>query len=261
MNLIKNTYHGVTAKNIKTENFTLSLTEHVANSKIIKHVHEKPYLCMLVAGMYREDGVGSQIIKNGTSIFREANYEHANHFSNKEGVCLNLEIDNINFFHEINDFKDRLSGFEQKSSLEMFKLLYAFKKGVAKDLLNIYCYESILSHFKEIKIKGKLKWIQKTIEYINDNPFNNISLTELSKEFQLHPNYIVRQFKKYTGLKLSEYISKIRLENALNNMLTTNNSLTEVALKSGFYDQSHFNKHFKKVFNETPKPFQKIMRG
>jgi len=122
----------------------------------------------------------------------------------------------------------------------------------------LFC--SPLSHGRAIG-KGKLKWIQKTIEYINDNPFNNISLAELSKEFQLHPNYIVRQFKKYTRLKLSEYISKIRLENALNNMLTTNNSLTEVALKSGFYDQSHFNKHFKKVFNETPKPFQKIMRG
>lgn len=256
-----NTYFGITAKAIQTESFNISLTKHQAQSEIAVHAHAKPYLCLLATGVYEEESNTSHIITTGDVLYRTANYEHANHFSNQDSICLNIEIDNEEELRHHHDFKLPTHGSKQKSSLETYKLLYAFKNEVSNDLLNIYCFESMLSHVDEEIGKGDLQWIQQVKERIQDDPLTAISLQELSLTFGLHPNYIVRKFKGVTGMKLSEYLTKIRLEYSISNLVLTEESLTNVALMSGFYDQSHFNKNFKRYLQTTPKVFRKVMKG
>jgi AraC family transcriptional regulator len=81
----------------------------------------------------------------------------------------------------------------------------------------------------------------------------------LSLEFSLHPNYIVRKFKEITGYKLSDYLTKIRLEHSVKQLIENEKNLTNIALESGFYDQSHFNRNFKKKLETTPSHFRKII--
>ena len=59
-----NTYFGVTTESLRTENFNISLTNHSANSKISLHSHNKPYLCLLASGTYKEESnnTGFQLI-------------------------------------------------------------------------------------------------------------------------------------------------------------------------------------------------------
>ena len=108
---------------------------------------------------------------------------------------------------------------------------------------------------------GDLNWVKKVKERINDNPLETISLDKLSMEFSLHPNYIVRKFKEITGFKLSEYLTKIRLEHSMKYLLSNEENITTIALESGFYDQSHFNKNFKKHIDTTPNHFRKVITG
>lgn len=261
MKIKQNTYFGTTAQSIKTESFNISLTQHPAHSQIATHSHEKPYLCLLASGNYKEESNTSNIITTGDVIYRTANYEHANHFSSNDSVCLNIEIDNEADFMGRNDLKLPSEESKQKSSLETYKLLYAVKRGLPNDLLNVYCYESMMSHVEGSTSRGDLRWIKLVKEYIHDNPLAPISLHELSRSFGLHPNYIVRKFKSATGLKLSGYLTKIRLEQSISEILLTEESLTHIALKSGFFDQSHFNKNFKKHLETTPKQFRKVVTG
>ena len=257
----QNIYHGNNIKAIETESFNISLTVHPANSIILKHSHKKPYLCLLVSGKYNEKSYYSFVTKNGNVLYRPINYEHSNRFSNEQGICLNLEINYPEQFIDQNNFILPELRLEQKASINIYKLLYSFKSNVSKDILNIYCYESFLSHFENLKVKGKLIWVKKVKEYINDNKLNTISLKTLSEEFQLHPNYIVRKFKEVTGYTLSEYLIKIRLEYSIKNLIQTKSKLTDIALNSGFYDQSHFNKNFTKNIKTTPSLFRKIIKS
>ena len=261
MKIQSNKYFGITAKSIKTESFNISITNHPAQSEISTHAHAKPYLCLLAHGLYKEESNTSSLISTGDVLYRAANYEHANRFSGQDSVCLNIEIDNESDFMIHNGLKLPLRESLQKSSLETYKLLYAVKNGVSKDLLNIYCYESMLVHVEGVESKGDLLWINQVKEYINDNPLSPISLQELSHLLGLHPNYIVRKFKAITGMKLSDYLTKIRLEYSISNLILTQENLTNVALKSGFYDQSHFNRNFKKYLETTPKLFRKVITG
>ena len=92
MNLKENQYFGITTDSLRTENFTISITNHSANSKISLHSHDKPYLCLLASGSYKEESNTSDIISQGEVLYRVANYEHSNSFSDKGGLCLNIEI-------------------------------------------------------------------------------------------------------------------------------------------------------------------------
>ena len=261
MKIQQNKYFGITDKSIKTESFNISITKHSAQSEIPTHAHSKPYLCLLASGVYKEKSNTSDIITTGDILYRTANYEHSNCFLNQDSVCLNIEIDNEIDFMSHNGFKLPSRESKHKSSLESYKVLFAVKHGLSNDLLNIYCYESMLAHSGSLKNKGDLNWIKQVKEYINDNPLANISLQELSHLFGLHPNYIVRKFKDVTGMKLSDFLTKIRLEHSIIDLTQTEESLTNIALNSGFYDQSHFNRNFKKYFETTPKLFRKVITG
>jgi len=252
--------HDELTKLITTENFNISLSIHEKNSQLAKHSHNKPYLCLLVSGMYKEKGFKNWDIKNGFALFRTAYYEHSTQFSNQQGVCLNVEIENPESFLELNEYQLPLLELRQNSTLEIYRLLYSFQNDLPNDLLDIYCYESFISHFKKSQVKGKPEWINKIKESINDDPLSNLSLHKFSSEFQLHPNYIIRKFKEVTGYKLSEYLTKIRLEYSIQELSKDASKMTEVALNSGFYDQSHFNKNFKKHLNSTPTKFRKSLK-
>ena len=257
----QNKYFGITKNSFKTESFNISLTNHLADSKISKHSHSKPYLCLLVSGNYNEKSNTENLISCGDVIYRTAGYEHSNSFYDEDSLCLNIEINDQENLMNHNNFLLPSSESKQKGTIEIYKVLYALKHKLSNDLLDIYCYESMLTHINIVNEKGNLSWIKQIKEHINDNPIAHLSLEKLSLNFGLHPNYIVRKFKEITGLKLSEYLTKTRLEHSIKNLILTENNITEIALNAGFYDQSHFNRNFKKYLATTPLLFKKTIKG
>ena len=244
------------------EDFCISLTSHRPDLKVRTHTHKKPYLCLLVNGMYSEShSATTTTIETGISLFRSANHEHANQFYEHGGTCLNIEINNPAEFAIVNDFKLPKAEISRLGTLNIYKLLNSFRCDLPDDLLNILCYESVIMHFDTLPIRGKLDWVRKVKERIQEDPFMSISLSRLSKEFELHPNYIVRKFKDVTGFRLSEYLNKIRIELALAKMIRTNDNLTKIAFDSGFCDQSHFNRNFQRYLAASPRNFRKTLKG
>jgi len=88
----------------------------------------------------------------------------------------------------------------------------------------------------------------------------NLSLEQASKELDINPAYLSREFSKYfENLSFGEYIRKMRIEKATQLIQTTNYSLTEIAYLTGFSDQSHFTRIFKKFTGQNPLSFRKKM--
>ncbi|MCH2233634.1 MAG: AraC family transcriptional regulator [Crocinitomicaceae bacterium] len=257
----QNKYHGALTKTVSTESFVISITHHKEDSWIPFHAHEKPYLCFSIAGYYEEKSLTAKIIKPGTVLYRNANYEHENQFGSASGICLNIEIKDAERFMLQNQFQLPELEFQRKATINISKLIVSLSQGLTNDILDIQCYESLFTHFIEQNDKGKLKWVTQVMEYINDNLDKNISLDFICNEFQLHPNYIIRKFREVTGYKLSEYLMKIRLEHSIQDLIQTNNSAGIIALDNGFYDQSHFNRSFKKNIGKSPMQFKRLIRG
>ncbi len=93
--------------------------------------------------------------------------------------------------------------------------------------------------------------IHRAISYLVENYQQTISLNEISALSGLSEFHFVRTFRKATGLPPYEYLVSIRVEKA-RKLLSKGMPIVEVATQSGFYDQSHFNRHFKRIYGITP---------
>ncbi|VEP15730.1 conserved hypothetical protein [Hyella patelloides LEGE 07179] len=84
----------------------------------------------------------------------------------------------------------------------------------------------------------------------------NVSLAELAKISGLSRFYLSRLFRREMGLSLSAYQRQIRIDRA-KKLLAEGRSITQVASETGFYDQSHFGWHFKRLVGTTPGNYRK----
>ncbi len=95
------------------------------------------------------------------------------------------------------------------------------------------------------------------IAYINENFKREIPLDEISSVVNLSPSYFSKYFKNVTQVSFSEYLANLRLENAVQDMLTKNSTVSAAALENGFANVKSFITQCKKVYDCTPAQYKK----
>ncbi len=105
-------------------------------------------------------------------------------------------------------------------------------------------------------------WAQELKEIIQDQIDTNLtlSLKEISQSLDVHPTYLSREFSKYfDDLSFGDYIRKLRIEKAITLLDDSEHSLAEIAYLTGFSDQSHFARIFKKTTGKSPLSYKKSL--
>jgi len=116
---------------------------------------------------------------------------------------------------------------------------------------------------EKIASKKTPAWVKELKEIIQDQVDSDLSLSlqEVSSSLQVHPAYLSREFSKYfDNLTFGEYFRKLRIEKSIELLETTKYSLSEIAYLTGFSDQSHFTRNFKKQINLLPSVYRKRMK-
>ncbi|HEY8460795.1 MAG TPA: AraC family transcriptional regulator [Blastocatellia bacterium] len=99
--------------------------------------------------------------------------------------------------------------------------------------------------------------LRPALEMIHDDLQANPSLKELADAAHLSPHHFSRIFKRVTGLSPHQYVLSQRVQAARRLLAETTLPITEVAHQVGFYDQSHFTYHFKRLIGVTPSEIRK----
>jgi len=102
----------------------------------------------------------------------------------------------------------------------------------------------------------RLKQIQPAITYMEEHMAEKITLAELSEVTHLSPNHFSRVFKIVSGFSPMEFLSRIRVQKSAQLLLSTNKTIVEIAMDTGFNDGNYFSRYFKKCRNETPSEFR-----
>jgi AraC-like DNA-binding protein len=104
-------------------------------------------------------------------------------------------------------------------------------------------------------------WVQELKKLIQDHIDDNLSLKEISRNLEISPSYLSREFSRYFGdLSFGEYTRKLRIEKAAELMAISKYSLTEIAYLTGFSDQSHFTRIFKQHTGKNPSEYRRELR-
>ena len=102
-----------------------------------------------------------------------------------------------------------------------------------------------------------LSAIENAINYIRLNYSENISLGIILQLTNYSKSHFIRLFKESTGMNVSEYINKFRIEKACLDLIYTNNNITEIATTCGFNNIQYFSRKFKEYMKCTPKQYQR----
>jgi AraC-like DNA-binding protein len=152
-----------------------------------------------------------------------------------------------------------------ETGLILYDALYSWAKYLQKEKHTQNPVEGLLlevykKYLKEEANKKTPAWAKEIKEIIQDQLDINLSLSlkEVSSELNVHPAYLSREFSKhFDNLSFGEYIRKLRIDKAIGLLEDTAHSLSEIAYLTGFSDQSHFTRIFKKQTGLNPSAYRK----
>ncbi|MBO5303594.1 MAG: helix-turn-helix domain-containing protein [Lachnospiraceae bacterium] len=120
-----------------------------------------------------------------------------------------------------------------------------------KEMIRKYCML-----VKNHSLKGYSLLIRKVITQIDLDLTADLSLKAQSELLNVNSSYLSTLFKKETGLTLTEYVNRKRIEHAIFLLNTTNMQIQTAATYCGIPDVNYFTKIFKKMVGKTPKEYR-----
>jgi AraC-like DNA-binding protein len=181
--------------------------------------------------------LNSKSVKDGYVLYIDKNY--------LESLNLGISLDYV-------FLQDDKNSFINLCEILLAEDIFLLEK---EELFIEFCLNTF-SLKEEIKQVEKNSLSVKIKNYLDENFLEDIVLEDISKEFDITVVHLIRVFKKEFGLAIHAYILNKKVHKA-KELLNSNLPIIEVALQSSFFDQSHLNRSFKRVFQLTPKEFQK----
>lgn len=151
----------------------------------------------------------------------------------------------------------------------IYDALYSWAKYLPKERhtqspsekLFLQVFNTYLKERKKVEKKTPA-WAQELRDIIQDQIDTNLSISqqEIAQGLNLNPAYVSREFAKYfDNLSFGAYVRKLRIEKAKELLTIPSYSLSEIAYLTGFSDQSHFTRIFKRYVGKSPSAYRKSL--
>ncbi len=117
--------------------------------------------------------------------------------------------------------------------------------------------ERILDWIRKIVPSNKFQYsINRVQKLLSSNCTHNLTVKKMSEEISLSDRQLRRFSQDWLGMNTEEFILYNKYLNCLHLLHHSNQTLTEIGLEAGYYDQSHFIREFKSYNDLTPKQYQ-----
>jgi AraC family transcriptional regulator len=238
---------------------------HALPRKLPSHSHELAFFALLLEGEYGERYQRQDTqFRPYTLHFRPAGVPHQDEIGPRGVRFFEIEIRP--------GWRDRLA--ECSAALDLahddckggpllwlgMKMLGEFQQtSGADDLVVEGLIAEMLAHVaraRHEKVTQSPAWIERILEKLAAEYSERLTLNELGAEAGVHPVHLSRVFRKFVGDGIGEHVHRLRIRAACEQMLTPEISTAEISLATGFADQSHFTRVFRKVTGITPAAFR-----
>jgi AraC family transcriptional regulator len=108
--------------------------------------------------------------------------------------------------------------------------------------------------------RGASTWLAAAEGMLRERLSEPLSLSDQAAAVGVHPVHLAREFRKRYGCSAGEYVRKLRVELAREWLVTSESTLSNIAHRAGFCDQSHFARTFKRLTGMTPTEFRAAAR-
>ncbi len=176
-------------------------------------------------------------------------------------------LDESSFFHCNSTIYHNTSKYVELKRI-IAQLIYVnYNDTEQNDLLTIsLAYQIVLELIKNFRgfdqnqLSQNSKHLQRLrtiIQYLNTNYMENITLEQIAEKEFLSPSYFSHFFKINMGVSFFNYLTGIRMNHAVNDLITTNLTMEQIAANNGFANSRYFVDCFKKKYGMLPKEYRK----
>ena len=126
-------------------------------------------------------------------------------------------------------------------------------------------YHMVLDYTRRVERirlgKKPSKLLMQVTNYVQHNLSRPLSVADLAASMFVSRTHLAAKFKEETGMTLTDFILREKIEEAKRLLCYSDKSLTLIADYLGFSSQSHFTKTFKKYTSQTPKQYRESALG
>lgn len=262
LQLAPGNFYGKTLKQYRAGGFSLSETRYLPGSILPRHSHESHYFCLVLHGTYTESyGRKVRSCQPSTIVYHPAGELHAQYFDNTAVQLFRIEVNQL-----------RLRDLSRADlSLECPDSRRGLAIGLAHRLYQEFCEPDAVSHLaieglaleliaaiaRHSHRSGNIsrepaEWLRQAHELIKSRFFEHLTLGDIARTVEVHPVTLAREFRHHYNCTIGEMVRSERIGFACRELLKREETLTDIAISAGFYDQSHFAKAFKRLIGMTP---------
>jgi AraC family transcriptional regulator len=104
------------------------------------------------------------------------------------------------------------------------------------------------------------EWLHTVTDLVRESASSPLGLAEVSDAVGRHPAHVCRSFRAAMGCSLTEFAQMIRVQRACALLRAGGRTLASIALQTGFYDQAHFSRVFRRHVGVTPRAYRASFR-
>jgi AraC family transcriptional regulator len=261
-------FYGDTAQALISNGFSFTEKRYSSKVKLPVHAHELAHFCFVLAGNYKEK-IGFKDSQRAPSalVFYPPDVSHSEEHL-VEGRHFLVEID-ARGLEKVRQYGGRLNEpVVLGDKLQSWLVVRMYKEFRERDKFSALALESLVTELlieasrqeHPVREHKPPRWLKRVKEFLHENVVIPPNLNESAQAAGVHPTHLARVFRRFEGCTIGDYIRKIRIEQACQKILVSDDSLVEIALETGFADQTHFTRTFRRVAGITPTEFRNIFK-
>jgi AraC family transcriptional regulator len=234
------------------------------------HVHATASFCLVLHGRFlqthREE---SLLCEPHSLLFYRPGEPHAEQFHAVGARCFILELSSswLDRFSELDEHADSSGSLVTGRATDLARRAYQeFREPdphapLMVEGLTLELLAEVLRQGSTSLAPPRPGSMERARDLIEAAQPGSISLARIAAELGLHPVHVAHQFRRTYGCSVCQYARQLRLELACRRIARSREPLAEIAVESGFYDQSHMTREFRRTLKTTPARYRETVRA
>jgi AraC family transcriptional regulator len=245
----------------------LSEFKHDRARKLPVHSHELAFFNLLLDGRYSETfGRRTATLEPLTIIFHPSGITHHDEIGHSGIRIFSVELQD--------QWLDRLRecGVAPQSSIglpgsELSRLaVRLYREYRERDCFSGLAIEglvlemlTLIARPQKPPVQKPPAWLAHVEDLLRTGFQQSLTIREMAAEISVHPAYLSRVFHQFHRETIGDYLHKLRVQFACQQLRHPALALSSIAAEAGFADQSHFTRVFKQFTGMTPGAFRTIL--
>ena len=245
--------------------FVLQEKLYLSNTRSPLHVHSEAILCIVLEGACEEQYERkTRQYSRYDSEFLPPHHEHSLKFYGPKTHCLSLQIQE-SWLIQAQEYGLRLNESVQLNGGVIMDLFMKVNREFeANDSVSYFALQGLIAemlvHGMRHNITANTKrprWLNQAKDLLHAQFADQLKLCAVAEDLGIHPVHLAREFRKHFGKTMGQYVRELRITQSMVELAQSQRKIAEIAIASGFADQSHFSRIFKEHTGWTPAEYRR----